>query len=209
MPSGRALTELPAVLTSMGKACVEAELYTVRELTYVAGDIVDRQGRKFRLRSGNNGKKFPLEAKTDVKQYGTREGVLVVRGAVRGVPEGFWSIVMYGSYPHVITGRKDRQGKGRVTRTGREVSRAMTYGQVTRRLMKGQSLAKLQPVRTPYGPRQYVMHPGHGPIGKPWDLAMVEAGIRLPQVLDAAASRSLVRTFTTATGKQKSFRGRR
>lgn len=205
--SGRPINELPATITGMGEAALRAETATVRRMTDVCGDIVDRHGFPYRIRSGNNGRKYPLESKRDVRRYATQAGVVLVRGAVRGIPEGFWQIVVNGSFPHIIAARKDRQGKGRTTRSGREVSRKLTFGQQTRRLQRGEGLGVLAPIRTPYGPRQYVMHPGHGQIADPWSGAMGESEDRLPQVMEIETTRRFLEQFTTAGGKRKSFMG--
>jgi len=178
----------------MGRASLQAETATVRRMTDVCDSIVDDEGGRFRIR-GRTGQKFPLEGRGNVKTYASREGVPLVRGAVRGIPEGFWAIVQEGSFKHVITSRKNRQGQGRTTRSGRQVDRFMTFGQVTRSIQKGKSLNKLRPVRTPYGPRQYVIHPGHGPIGDPWGKSMERSRVRLPDVLQVESAKRLVERF--------------
>jgi hypothetical protein len=178
----------------MANAALRAETATVRRMTDVCDSIVDDEGGRFRIR-GRYGQKFPLEGKGNVKTFASKDGVPLVRGAVRGIPEGFWVIVQEGSYRHVITSRKNRQGQGRTTRKGRQVDRFMTFGQVTRSIQKGASLNKLRPVRTPYGPRQYVIHPGHGQIGNPWRKSMDRSADRLPQVLEAETVKRLAEKF--------------
>lgn len=180
----------------MGNAALKAETATVRRMTEVCESIVDTEGAKFRLRSGSNGRRYPLEGRGNVRVFGSRDGVPLVRGAVRGIPEGFWVIVEEGSYQHIITSRRGRGGVQRQTRSGRTASRFLGVGATTRRIQRGQSLGRLQPVRTPYGPRQFVNHPGHGPIGNPWGDAMAESEDRLPKVLEVESARRMVEQFT-------------
>lgn len=65
------------------------------------------------------------------------------RAVIEGAPWGFWSIITSGSKAHRIERKAIGDGKNR---------RAL--------------------LRTPYGPRPYVLHPGHGSIGRPWAQAM-------------------------------------
>jgi hypothetical protein len=178
----------------MGRASLQAETATVRRMTDVCDSIVDDEGGRFRIR-GRTGQKFPLEARGNVKTYASREGVPLVRGAVRGIPEGFWAIVQQGSFRHIITSRKGRGGVQRQLRSGRQAARFLSVGATTKRIQRGQSLGRLQPVRTPYGPRQFVNHPGHGPIGDPWGKSMERSRVRLPDVLQVESAKRLVERF--------------
>ncbi len=194
--SGRPSNALAPTITGMGNAALKAETATVRRMTEVCESIVDTEGAKFRLRSGSNGRRYPLEGRGNVRVFGSRDGVPLVRGAVRGIPEGFWVIVEEGSYQHIITSRKGRDGTTGLTRKNKAKARALGIGATTRRIQRGQSLGRLQPVRTPYGPRQFVNHPGHGPIGNPWGDAMAESEDRLPKVLEVESARRMVEQFT-------------
>lgn len=88
------------------------------------------------------------------------------RIAVEGVPVGFWSIITHGSGAHRIERKLLGRGKNR----------------------------RAQLLRTPYGPRPYVLHPGHSSLGRPWAQAMtrVEAmpdavfSVPVAKVLDKA-----------------------
>lgn len=194
MPAKR-VNELPGVLTGMADAALKAETATVRRMTQVGTDIVDQHGRKFHIRAGSTGKRWPLEGKGDVQTFGTRDGQPVVRGAIRGVPEGFWVIVTEGSRKHVISTRRQRGAEVRYS-SGGAIRRSISVRQQNRMIGNRANTNRLAPIRTPYGPRQWVMHPGHGPIGQPWNLAMLQASQRLPQVAEYETSRRLVQAFT-------------
>ena len=158
--------------------------------------VVNDQGGKFKLR-GAKGNRVPLAGKTDVKAFATQSQQTVVRGFVRGIPEGFWQIVEYGrGGDYLVFSRTNRAGSTGQTKAGRAKRQFMSKSQAARRVAKGQSLGDLKPVRTPYGPRQFVRPDRHGPIGKPWETSM-----RLSQPLvlrDVAQVQgvALVRKFT-------------
>lgn len=158
----------------MADAAQRANVAVVQKGTMKLAAIVEANGSRYHVR-GYNGQRVALSAKQDVRAFNGRSGT-VHRGAVRGIPEGFWEIVEHGSRPHLITSRKGRGGVGRVTRSGRTAARFFTSRQVLRRFAEGDTLGQLQPLRTPYGPRQFVQHPGHGSIGRPWAQSMLEGG---------------------------------
>lgn len=74
------------------------------------------------------------------------------RALVEGSPQGFWSIINVGSKRHRIERKLKGSGKKR----------------------------RAQLLRTPYGPRPYVLHPGHSAVGHPWNAAMHRVD-RMPQ----------------------------
>jgi hypothetical protein len=75
---------------------------------------------------------------------------------VYGTPAGFWMIVDKGSKKHRIERKFGGKGKNKYARL----------------------------LRTPYGPRPYVLHPGHGALGHPWDKAMVKVNAMPQSVFD-------------------------
>jgi hypothetical protein len=81
---------------------------------------------------------------------------------VYGTPTGFWTIVDKGSKRHRIERKFKGSGKKR-------------YAQL---------------LRTPYGPRPYVLHPGHGPQGHPWDKAMVKVNAMPQSVFEPAIDKA-------------------
>lgn len=188
MTTVRPLSALHPVITEMATAAQKAQTAVVRHATVELGREVSRLGRRYTLR-GRGGKQVPLDAATDVKIFG-QEPV----GRVRGIPEGFWHIVHYGSGKHLITTNRGRNGQGRVTRSGRTVSRIFTLGQIRRRFGEAESLGALAPIRTPYGPRQFAVHLGHGTIGRPWDAAMMVA----PRIVGDALQEEQTRQLTAA-----------
>lgn len=177
MPAVRPLSALRPALLDMATAAQKANTAVVRHATVGLGSEVSRRGRRYTLR-GRGGRQVPLTAATDIKTFG---GDPV--GRVRGVPEGFWAIIQYGAGPHIIARN--------VTRAGRRQSIKTT----TRRAASGQSTGALQPIRTPYGPRQFVRHRGHGPVGHPWDGAMLEAPRIVGDALQEEQTRQLVAAF--------------
>lgn len=157
MPAARPLSALRPALFDMADAAQKANVEVVRRSTTAVAVLVETSGRRFVLR-GRRGRRVPLVASSDVKAFGEKPV-----GMVRGVPEGFWHIVTYGSAPHLITTGRSKAGGRMSART--------TF----RRFGDGDSLGALAPVRTPWGPRQYVNHPGHRTIGHPWQQAMEAA----------------------------------
>ena len=191
MPAVRPLSALRPTLFAMADEAQRANILAVKAATERVKDDVARRGRRYTLR-GRGGKQVPLAARADVKVFGSLSTPV---GMVRGVPEGFWHIVQYGSGAHLITSTKGRGGVGRVTRSGRVASRFYTSSQTLRRFGAGESLGALQPLRTPYGPRQFVHHPGHRVIARPWDAAMEMAPDLVGETLAYEQTKAMTAAF--------------
>lgn len=158
-------------------------------------DIVTDEGSGYKLR-GARGNKVQLEGRSNVRSFLTSQRQVVVRGAVAGIPEGFWSIVEFGRQRrYLVYSKSSRSGQKRVSKSGKVRQEFLTLKQVQRRFNQNKSLADLKPVRTPYGPRQYAMPGPHGPIGKPWKMAMLRSQPLLEQDLVETAGAAMVRTF--------------
>ena len=172
---------------------------TARMVKVVCDDIngvVNDEGNRFRLR-GAKGNKVPLEGRSDVKAFSAASSQLVVRGVVRGVPEGFWQIVEYGrGGDYVVFARTNRQGGTGQTRSGKMKRQFLTGSQVRRRLEKGRSLGDLKPIRTPYGPRQFARPGRHGPIGQPWQRSMLRSQPLVIRDVSQVQGVAMVRRFT-------------
>lgn len=192
MPGTRPLSALRPSLLEMADAAQRATIETVRKATIAVKVIVDEKGGKYKIRS-RSGKKVPLSGVADVKVFGDFNKPV---GVVKGIPEGFWALVEYGSGPHLIVSNKGRGGVGRITRSGRVAKRFYTPSQVMRRLGNGDSLGALQPLRTPYGPRQFVNHPGHRSIAHPWEFSMALAPAVVGETLQYEQGKALIRAFT-------------
>lgn len=177
----------------------ESARRTARMVKVICDDInrvVNNQGGKFKLR-GSKGTPVQLEGRSDVKAFSTQSEQLVVRGAVRGIPEGFWQIVEYGrGGDYLVYSKMSRQGTTGTTKSGRAKRQFLTRSQVDRRIAKGRSLGDLKPVRTPYGPRQYTRPGRHGPIGKPWETSMVLSQPLVMRDVAQVQGIALVRKFT-------------
>lgn len=178
MPTVRPLSALRQSIFEMADAAQKANITAVRRATERLRDDVDRRGSRYTIR-GRGGRPVPLGATADTKTFGD---INTPVGRVRGVPEGFWHIVQYGSGAHVITtGRKKAGGRQSVRTT-------------VRRLDTGKQTSGLSPVRTPYGPRQYVRHPGHRTIARPWDASMAVA----PEIVGEALAYEQTKAMTAA-----------
>lgn len=140
----------------MGEAAQRANVEVVTKSTRKLHGFVQGAGGRYRLR-GRTGTRVPLAAMSNV-----RAGANGPVGAVKGIPEGFWHIVEYGrGGGYLVTSRASRAG-------GRGYGKATTL----RRFGEGESFGALKPIRTPYGPRQFVRPGPHGSIGRPWRTAM-------------------------------------
>lgn len=188
---------VPEVFREMADESVRVNRRFLEIVTKQMVAAINQEGAKYRLRSGSTGRRFPLEASSDVRAFERQAGGIVVVGKVRGVPPGFWAIVEDGSRPHVISTRRVRGKEVRYTKGG-AVRRNMGISTQTRRLMAGKGLGSLVPVRTPYGPRQWVMHPGHGPIGKPWAASMVRSEKIVNTELSAQQTAGLIKAWRQA-----------
>lgn len=195
MPAVRSISALRPSVLAMADAATQANIEVVRKATVALSTVVEANGRRFKIR-GRDGRKWPLEAANDVRVFGDFNKPV---GQVRGIPEGFWEIVEHGSSPHLIVSNKGRGGVGRTTRSGRAAAKFMTSSQVLRRFATGDSLGALQPLRTPYGPRQFVHHPGHGSIGRPWAESMAVGPTIVGETLVAEQFKAQFRAFTGQT----------
>jgi hypothetical protein len=181
----------------MAEAAQDSRTFVVRSMTTAVQGVVTANGARYHIKARGTRQPIRLEARSDVKLFRTRNGSNTPTGAVRGIPAGFWSIVEYGSYRHLITSTKGRGGKERVTSRGRTV-RFLTVRKTTKIAAGGKgSLGVLGPLLIPgIGYRQWVMHPGHSPIGKPWATAMLESEPVAHQINTTATAVALVRKFT-------------
>lgn len=171
----RPISTASPTFKAMADTVAKQNARVVRVVCQDINRVVNDQGGKFKLR-GAKGNRVPLEGKSDVKAFATQSQQTVVRGFVRGIPEGFWQIVEYGrggdDDNYLVFSRTNRAGSTGQTKAGRAKRQFMSKNQAARRVAKGQSLGDLKPIRTPYGPRQYVRPGPHGPIGKPWETSM-------------------------------------
>jgi hypothetical protein len=170
---------MPVVVGGMGEAALKSNMKVVREATEAVGALVAANGARFHIR-GRSGTKVPLGARTDVKVY---HGKPV--GAVRGTPAGFWQIVEHGSAAHLIVGTTGQNGKKRSLRANLSRFEAGELGSGTKPLTAG-----------PYGYKQWVMHPGHGPIGRPWETAMAASYPVAERILAVESFKAFVQTWT-------------
>lgn len=185
MPAGvRPLSTMGPTFAAMGDAAKRANVEAIERSTKKLGAFVNAEGARFHIK-GRRGNKVPLMAKTDVRGFNGRDGV-VFTGAVRGIPEGFWAIVEYGSGRHLITRRTD---KGR---TKKVTSKMLTS------LAEGTTFAKGRPLFTPYGPRQWVDHPGHRPLGSPWATAMRVGAPVIANEMQYQQTRAMTKAFVAS-----------
>lgn len=192
MPAGvKPIDALGPTFTKMGDAAQRGIVSGVEAGTTVLHRYVTINGAPYHIR-GRRGDKVRLTAKKNVRGFKSSQGG-VVRGAVFGIPEGFWAIVEHGSDDHIIVSRQLR--KARTTRSGK-VRTSIGARTVSRRLEQGKSFSDVRPVRTPYGPRQFVHHPGHRPIGSPWERAMQQAAQPVADAINADEAKQLFRAFT-------------
>lgn len=193
MPAGaKPLSALGPTFTKMGDAAQRGIVSGVKAGTEALHRVVVANGARFHIR-GRRGDKVRLNASKNVRGFRTQSGEGVVRGAVQGYPEGFWAIVERGSDAHVIVSRKLRQQS--TTRSGR-VRTQIGARTLQRRLEQGKSLQDLKPVRTPYGPRQMVRHPGHRALGSPWETSMRQGAQPVADAIAADEFKQLVQAFT-------------
>ena len=194
MPKQKSIGMLPSELARLADASVRANFEATKKATVRLGVIVNTAGSAHRIKS-RGGKPVTLSAKTDVRGFTQAAGKVVVRGAVRGIPEGFWRIVEDGSAPHLMTARGNR-----ITRSGRVVSGRYTKTQTLRKFGEGHAFSDLKPLsnRATGGNfiSQWVMHPGHGPQGKPWEQAMARATTGVPEIHHRIVGERLVDVWT-------------
>ena len=194
-PKARAWDTAGPMFERMADATARANANFLSIVCADIAEVVDDEGNRFKLR-GAKGNKVPLQGRSNVKAFLTSNRSVVVRGAVVGIPEGFWSIVEFGRQRRYLSySRYAQSGKQRVSKSGRVRQDFLTLKQVQRRFNQNKSLADLKPIRTPYGPRQYAMPGPHGPIGKPWAKAMLKSQPILSQDMTEIAGAAMARTF--------------
>lgn len=123
-----------------------------------SNECVKAIGVEARRRVADEGSRFYIRnrKRTPVRLGAKVSATTAGRSLVEGTPAGFWAIVNEGSKKHRIERKLKGRGKGR----------------------------RAQLLRTPYGPRPYVLHPGHRALGHPWASAMSRVS-RIPQnILD-------------------------
>jgi hypothetical protein len=179
-------------LAKLANASVKANFEATKRTTERLRRLVDQAGSAHRIK-GKGGQPVTLSAKADTKGFSNSAGKVVVRGAVRGVPEGFWSIVEYGSGKHLMTARG-----GRITRSGRAVAGRYTKTQTLKKFGEGHSFSDLKPLSAGRGSgfvAQWVMHPGHGSQGKPWERAMSITAPEAANIHRTTVNQHLVQTW--------------
>lgn len=165
---------------------------TVKDMAQVTSQI----GSRHRLR-GRNGQRIPLEGKGDARGFQTRDNGLRVVGVMRGIPEGFWHIVENGrGGGYIVYSRKGKGGAQRLSKSGKARQDFLTKKQVQKRFNQDKALSDLAPVRTPFGPRQWVLiRSGHGPLGTPWKQSMQRSEQIVSGNLTAQANAELARAW--------------
>lgn len=194
---GRPLSDFPKMFRHLVDASEGLPAVLVRPVAEAIRDETARQGRRYKLR-GHKGGKFPLEAKTE-RPRGQAGAASKRSMFVVGVPPGFWRIVEEGSNRHLIAGRYRRSSGNRFTAKG-------AHGAFVRGAMRGDDDA-FGRMGTPVnvlghakgtsneGWAQYVDHPGHGPIGRPWRRAMLASQNILDDYTEAYSSHEFARAF--------------
>lgn len=184
---------LDPTFQKMGSAAQKAAAEAVAKSTRKLSFIVNAHGSAHRIK-GRNGEYVNLGARADVRGWNNyAKNAVTWTGAVRGIPEGFWVIVEYGSARHLMTTRGER-----TTRSGRKVMGKYAKGKTLRLFSEGHSFSDLKPLGNQaggFGPYQWVMHPGHGPQGRPWESAMAEGAPVIANEMAFTQQRELVRAF--------------
>lgn len=189
---GRPLEDMPKVFRQLAQATSNIPPALVPRLANEVRREVARQGGRYKLR-GSNGKPVKLSATTQAARTG--KAVSRYSRFVVGVPAGFWRIVEEGSSKHLIAGRHRRRG-GRFTAIG-------ASNQFIRDAERGNdSFNHGSPVNYLGGKKgdsdgwaQFVMHPGHGPIGRPWRKAMNRSGGIVTRVHAEYSREQLIKAF--------------
>jgi len=182
---GRPLSTLGPTFSKMGNAAARANVEAVERSTHKLGAVVNAEGARHRIR-GRRGNKVPLGAKTDVRGFSSQTQGLVVTGAVRGIPEGFWHIVEYGSDPHPIYRSK----------AGRQ--RKLSRGTFLKRFGEGETFGDLKPMSNGPGGgfvARWVNHPGHKSQGTPWATSMRIGAPMVANEMQYEQSRALTKAF--------------
>jgi hypothetical protein len=195
MPAGvKPLDALGPTFTKMGEASQRAVVAGTKAATDAVETAVDVAGSRFRLR-GRDGNRYPLGGKSDVRGFTTRTGEGVVTGRVRGFPEGMWHIVTYGSGPHLIASNTFKNARYKKLRSGRLKLETLGRKGRERRFFQGDSFGDVKPIRTPYGPRQFALHPGHNGFGDPWGTAMIASRDPVARAMAQQQYRDLYKVF--------------
>ena len=190
----RPLSALPDVLDKMAAAAVEATDEACRAATEAVYMTVKSSGARYHIKGRGGRGKFPLGASRDVKRFGKGQGV--ARGAVFGIPQGFWTIVEDGSKPHIIHGRKVARGKRQGRNAGIAVKRKAAKALSSRFFGGNGGQTGANPISIPgVGWREYAHHPGHRPLGKPWEEAMAFSQRQVPEVVSATATKRFAMAF--------------
>ena len=181
MAVGRPISSLGPTFSKMGNVAAKANVEAVERSTRKLGAVVTAQGSRFHIK-GRSGSKVPLSAKTDVRGFNNRASKVVVTGAVRGIPEGFWNIVEHGSGAHLIAPRGTVKGGSK--RYFKNALKAYENGTGSQRALK-------------LGPnfRPIVAHPGHGTIGRPWEAAMAIGRPLVANEMAYEETRALAKAF--------------
>lgn len=170
------MSALGPAIESMGDAGAKANLKAVQMATKRLALIVDMSGKRYHIR-GRRGTPVPLSAASDVREFERTGGRGVFTGRVQGIPQGFWSIVEYGSTPHPIY-RAGTTEAGKRRRMG-------TKGFI-KKLGEGHVFNDIPPLSAGKGGgfvAQWANHPGHKSLGTPWRSAMTSGAPEVAQII--------------------------
>ena len=191
---GRPITDIPIVMRHLREATAEIPEATVPRIAEAVKFAVQLQGAPYKLR-GNAGGRYALGATTEKASTG-RAGEK--SRWVKGIPRGFWRIVEEGSNKHLIAGRHRKGSGNRFTSKGALSSflgdgdgtfRDTAFNMGTPVNYMGHSKGSNE------GWAQYVVHPGHGPIGRPWKRSEALAPVIQKEITENYAKTQLVRAF--------------
>lgn len=172
MAKVRPLSDLPKVASHMADVAKRMPDGVVPVLASNVRQEVEWQGHGYYIR-GRRGQRVDLTAVVSIDRYaqpGTAARV------VSGSPIGAWHIVEGGTKSHLITGAAYR-----TTRSG-NVRRIGTRSR-ERAFLAGDAITG-RPLRLPgIGFRQYALHPGARPVGRPWAKAMSRSDVLVARSL--------------------------
>lgn len=188
----RPIEDIPFVMANMAKTAKVLPDSMIRPMAEAVRVEVARQGGRYKLR-GASGGRVPLGAFTEAAK-GSRGRSKRSRWVV-GSPAGFWRIVEEGSKKHLITGRHRKNGR-------RFTARGATSA-FLRSAERGNDTFNMgTPVNWQGGKKgdragwaQFVMHPGHGPIGRPWRRSAIAAPKIAGNVHNAYARNEMTQAF--------------
>ena len=169
--NARPIEDFPKMFVHLRQASEGLPRQLIVPLANAMRDQLLIEGGKYHIR-GHTGEKFPLRAKVGIPQ--NSRGNSQISRSVAGTPPGFWAIVNRGSRKHLIAGRYRKNGnrftaKGATSAFMKPVS-MKTYGNFGRMASPVNVLGRSKGSKD--GWAQYVVHPGHGPIGRPWRIAL-------------------------------------